>query len=98
MQGNTLNLHTPLTSGVGFKGQIVQMDLCFVIYMFLSNNPSSGDVNSANLSCLTWSDWFDHVNWRHQEWPDHMRQIKCDPVVPGANMWRDPTHKIKLPK
>ena len=22
MQGNTLNLHTPLTSGVGFKGQI----------------------------------------------------------------------------
>ena len=28
IQGNTLNLHTPLTSGVGFKGQdieIVQM-------------------------------------------------------------------------
>ena len=23
MQGNTLNLHTPLTSGVGFKGQIL---------------------------------------------------------------------------
>ena len=27
-------------------------DLCFVIYMFLSNNPSSGDINSSNLSCL----------------------------------------------
>ena len=24
MQGNTLNLHTPLTSGVGFKGQILK--------------------------------------------------------------------------
>ena len=29
-----------------------QWDLCFVIYMFLSNNPSSGDINSSNLSCL----------------------------------------------
>ena len=28
-------------------------DLCFVIYMFLSNNPSSGDINSSNLSCST---------------------------------------------
>ena len=27
-------------------------DLCFVIYMFLSNNPSSGDINSSNLSCF----------------------------------------------
>ena len=27
-------------------------DLCFVIYMLLSNNPSSGDINSSNLSCL----------------------------------------------
>ena len=26
-------------------------DLCFVIDMFLSNNPSSGDINSTNLSC-----------------------------------------------
>ena len=24
MQGSTLNLHTPLTSGVGFKGQILK--------------------------------------------------------------------------
>ena len=23
-----------------------------MIYMFLSNNPSSGDINSLNLSCL----------------------------------------------
>ena len=28
------------------------MDLRFVIYMFLSNNPSSGDINSSNLSCF----------------------------------------------
>ena len=27
-------------------------DLCFVIYMFLSNNPSSGDINLSNLPCL----------------------------------------------
>ena len=24
-----------------------------MIYMFLSNNPSSGDINSSNLSCLS---------------------------------------------
>ena len=29
------------------------MGFCFVNYMFLSNNPSSGDINSSNLSCLT---------------------------------------------
>ena len=29
-------------------------DLCFVIFMFLSNNPSSWDINSSNLSCLHW--------------------------------------------
>ena len=27
-------------------------DLCFVINMCLSNNPSSGDINSSNLPCL----------------------------------------------
>ena len=27
-----------------------------MIYMFLSNNPSSGDINSSNLSCLHFSD------------------------------------------
>ena len=31
MQGNTLNLHTPLTSGVGFKGQILN---CAVVSIF----------------------------------------------------------------
>ena len=32
MQGNTLNLHTPLTSGVGFKGQISKLCkyICFI--------------------------------------------------------------------
>ena len=33
MPGNTLNLHTPLTSGVGFKGQIlncVDVSLFFI--------------------------------------------------------------------
>ena len=28
MQGNTWNLHTPLTSGVGFKGQILKLCRC----------------------------------------------------------------------
>ena len=28
MQGNTLNLHTPLTSWVGFKGQILKLCIC----------------------------------------------------------------------
>ena len=82
-----MNLYTPLTPGVGFKGQILKVAdvsmffiklstktyltgvcydlndtegelmvrdkwaLCFVIYMFLSNNPSSGDINLSNLSC-----------------------------------------------
>ena len=32
MQGNALNLHTPLTSGVGFKGQILK--LCGWKYFF----------------------------------------------------------------
>ena len=31
-------------------------DLSFVIYMFLSNNPSSGDINSSNLPCYVISD------------------------------------------
>ena len=35
MQGNTLNLHTPLTFGVGFKGQILK--LCRCKYIFLLN-------------------------------------------------------------
>ena len=26
-----------------------------MIYMFLSNNPSSGDINSSNLSCFFYS-------------------------------------------
>ena len=32
MQGNTLNLHTPLTSGVGLNGQILK--LCRFKYIF----------------------------------------------------------------
>ena len=32
MQGNTLNLHTPLTSGVGFKGHISKLCKCKYIY------------------------------------------------------------------
>ena len=30
MQGNTLNLHTALTSGVGLKGQILKLYLFFI--------------------------------------------------------------------
>ena len=33
MQGNTLNLHTPLTSGVGLKSQILK--LCRFKYIFI---------------------------------------------------------------
>ena len=33
-------------------GKLDKWNLCFVIYMFLSNNPSSGDMNSSNLPCL----------------------------------------------
>ena len=32
MQGNTLNLHTPLTSGVEFKGQIQKLCRCKYIF------------------------------------------------------------------
>ena len=32
MQGDTLNLHTPLTSGVGFKGQILKLRRCKNIF------------------------------------------------------------------
>ena len=28
------------------------MGFMFLSYMFLSNNPSSGDINSSNLPCL----------------------------------------------
>ena len=35
MQGNTLNLHTPLTSGVGLKGQILKLCRCKYIFFFI---------------------------------------------------------------
>ena len=31
MQGNTLHLHTPLTSGVGLKGQMLKLCIFFFI-------------------------------------------------------------------
>ena len=36
MQGNTLNLHTLLSSGVGFKGHILK--LCRCKYIFIEMN------------------------------------------------------------
>ena len=37
MQGNTLNLHTTLTSGVGFKGQILKLCRCkYIFFIVLS--------------------------------------------------------------
>ena len=33
MQGNTLNLHTPLASGVGFKGHILKLCRCKYIFI-----------------------------------------------------------------
>ena len=77
-KGKNLNLRTPLTSGVGFKGQISRelsnktylTGICYDLnntegelkgldkmgFMFCDlhvslNNPSSGDINSSNLSC-----------------------------------------------
>ena len=32
MQGNTLNLHTPLTPGVGFNGQLLKLCRCKYTY------------------------------------------------------------------
>ena len=36
MQGNNLNLHTPLTSWVGFKGQILKLCRCKYIFIKFS--------------------------------------------------------------
>ena len=36
MQGNTLNLHTILTSEVGFKGQILKLCRCKYFFIELS--------------------------------------------------------------
>ena len=43
MQGNALNLHTPLTSGVGLKGQILK--LCRFKYTFF--------IKQSTKTCLT---------------------------------------------
>ena len=40
-----------LNDTVGELMVLDKWDLCFVIYMFLSNNPWSGDINSSNLPC-----------------------------------------------
>ena len=37
MQGNTFDLHTPLTSGVGLKGQTLKLCGCKYIFMKLSS-------------------------------------------------------------
>ena len=36
MQGNTLNLHTPKTSGFGFRGQILKFCRCIVGILFIN--------------------------------------------------------------
>ena len=41
MQGNTLNLHTPLTSGIGFKDQILKLCRCkYIFFIKLSTKTS----------------------------------------------------------
>ena len=35
MQGNILNLDKPLTSGVGYKGQIMKLCRCKYIFFFI---------------------------------------------------------------
>ena len=45
MQGNTLNLHTPLTSGVGFKGQKDKiLKLCRCKYICYDLNDTEGEL------------------------------------------------------
>ena len=48
LQGNALNLHTPLTSGVGFKGQILKLCRCKYFFIKLSTKT------------YLWSEWY----WR----------------------------------
>ena len=54
MQGNTLNLHTPLTSEVGFKGhnyiEIVQMQVYFFFIKLITKTYLTGicyDLNNT---------------------------------------------------
>ena len=45
MQGKTLNLHTPLTSDIGFKGQILKLCRCkYIFFIKLSTK--------AYLTCV----------------------------------------------
>ena len=39
-----------------------------MIYMFLSNNPSSGDINSSNLPCLKLYSCFGNMKCQSQGW------------------------------
>ena len=39
------------------------MGFMFVIYMFLSNNPSSGDINLSNFSCLLLSPYLCFISF-----------------------------------
>ena len=49
MQGNTLNLHTPLTSGVGLKGQILKLCRCkYIFFIKLSLTDVCYDLNDTD--------------------------------------------------
>ena len=60
-----------------------------MIYMFLSNNPSSGDINSSNLPCFL-TLHFEHTFWRlkvpsHREgsfeYPQHMLRSRNNEII-----------------
>ena len=44
-------------------------DLCYVIYMFLSNNPSSGDINSSDLPCFFFCIGYTPENFKRKQTP-----------------------------
>ena len=56
-----------------------------MIYMFLSNNPSSGDINSSNLPCFYLQIWnFSFENWE-KRW---MFWIGKDPGDREKRPWK----------
>ena len=56
-------------------------DFFCVIYMFLSNNPSSGDINSSNLSCFFFI--WPYVFW----WPIYIaNNMDADQTAPRSKV------------
>ena len=57
MQGNTLNLHRPLTSRVGLKGQILKLCRCKYIFFYLTGvcydlNDTEGELRVRQMGFM----------------------------------------------